>query len=128
MWTKREDYKVVIKASWERCLQMNTPSSVVDRLKRCVADLLRWNKSVFGHVPKQIQNKRRALNDLVLRDRDGNLGSEINKLRKEINVLLDSEEIMWHQRAKVHWMNSGDRNTEYFHSKALDRRKKNTIY
>ena len=93
-----------------------------------LADLLRWNKSVFGHVPKQIQNKRRALNDLVLRDKDGNLGSEINKLRKEINVLLDSEERMWHQRAKVHWMNSGDRNTEYFHSKALDRRKKNTIY
>ena len=82
----------------------------------------------FWNVPKQIQNKRRALNDLVLRDKDGNLGSEINKLRKEINVLLDSEEIMWHQRAKVHWMNSGDRNTEYFHSKALDRRKKNTIY
>jgi len=47
-------------------------------------------------VPKQIQKKRRALNDLVLIDRDGNLGSEINKLRKEINVLLNSEEIMWH--------------------------------
>lgn len=48
-------------------------------------------------MPKQIQNKRRALNDLVLKDRDGHLGSEINKLRKENNVLLDSEEIMWHQ-------------------------------
>ena len=79
-------------------------------------------------MPKQIQKKRRALNDLVLTDRDGNLGSEINKLRKEINVLLNSEEIMWHQRAKVYWMNSRDHNTKYFHSKASNRRKKNTIY
>ena len=46
---------------------------------------------------KQIQNKRRTFNDLVLREKDGNLGSKINKLRKEINGLLDNEEIMWHQ-------------------------------
>ena len=75
---------------------MNTPNGIADGLKRCAIDLSRWNKSVFRHVPKQIQNKRRTLNDLVLRDRDGNLGYEINKLRKEINDLLDSEEIMWH--------------------------------
>ena len=74
------------------------------------------------------QNKRRTLNDLVLRERDGNLGSEINKLRKEINYLLDREEIMWRQRKKVQWMNSGDHNSKYFHSKASDQRKENTIY
>ena len=52
---------------------------------------------MFGHVPKLIQNKQKTLNALVLRDRDGSLGSEINSVRKEINDLLDSEEIMWHQ-------------------------------
>ena len=29
------------------------------------------------------------------------LGGDINKLRKEINELLDSEEIKWQQRSKV---------------------------
>ena len=48
---------------------------------------------MFGLVPRQIQNKRKALNDLVLRGNDGSNGCEINKLKKEINDLLDYEEI-----------------------------------
>ena len=82
---------------------------------------------MFGHVPKLIQNKQKTLNALVLRDRDGSLGSEINSVRKEINDLLDSEEIMWHQRSRMQWMMLGDHNTRYFHSKALDRKRKNAI-
>ena len=64
---------------------------------------------------------------MVAMDRNGSLGGEINQLRKEINDLLDSEEIMWQQRAKVQWLGLGDRNTKYFHSKASERKKKNTI-
>ena len=64
---------------------------------------------------------------MVQRDRNGSLGREINALRKEINDLLDSEEAMWQQRSRVQWLGLGDRNTKYFHSKASERRKKNTI-
>ena len=64
---------------------------------------------------------------MVARDINGSLGREINNLRREINDLLDSEEIMWQQRAKVQWLGLGDRNTKYFHSKASERKKKNTI-
>ena len=55
------------------------------------------------------------------------MGKEINRLRSEINDLLDSEEILWHQRSRVQWYGQGDRNTKFFHSKATQRRKKNTI-
>ena len=78
-------------------------------------------------VPRQIQKKRKTLSTLVLRDRDGSRGNKINTLRQEINDLLDSEEIIWQQRSKVQWMGLGDHNTKYFHSKASERKKKNTI-
>ena len=78
-------------------------------------------------VPRQIQKKRKTLSTLVLRDRDGSRGNKINTLRQEINDLLDSEEIIWQQRSKVQWMGLGDCNTKYFHSKASERKKKNTI-
>ena len=58
---------------------------------------------------------------------DGSLGEEINQVRKEINDLLDSEEIFWGQRAKAHWLREGDKNTKFFHAKASERRKQNTI-
>ena len=48
-------------------------------------------------------------------------------IRKEINELLDSEEIMWHQRSKVQWLGLGDPNMKYFHTKASNRRRRNTI-
>ena len=34
---------------------------------------------------------------MVARDTYGSMGREINKLRREINDLLDSEEVMWQQ-------------------------------
>ena len=52
---------------------------------------------------------------------------EINKLRKEVNELLDDEEVWWQQRSRTQWLGEGDRNTKYFHHRASERRKKNTI-
>ena len=78
-------------------------------------------------MPKQIQSKRKALNDLSLHDRNGIMGKEINSLQREINDLLDCEETLWHQRLRVLWYGQGDSNTKFFHSKASQRRKKNTI-
>lgn len=66
-------------------------------LKQCASDLAMWNKVPFGQVPRKIHNKRKTLNELVLRDHNGSLGGEINKMRKEINDLLNSEEIIWQQ-------------------------------
>ena len=42
------------------------------------------------------------LSSLIQLDDDGSLGEEINQTRKEINDLLDSEEIYWVQRSKAH--------------------------
>ncbi|XP_050249071.1 uncharacterized protein LOC126696357 [Quercus robur] len=92
MWTKKEECREIIKNAWEGCLHWGTPKSISSGIQNCAADLARWNKSMFGYVLKQIQSKRKALNDLTIQDRDGIMGKEINSLRKEINDLLDSEE------------------------------------
>ena len=118
MWTKKEECKEIIKNAWEGCLHQGTPKGIVTCLQNYAADLVRWNKSVFGYVPKQIQSKRKALNELILQDRNRIMGKEINSLRREIKDLLDCEEILWHQRSRVLWYGQGDRNTKFFHSKA----------
>lgn len=46
---------------------------------------------------------------------------------KELDSLLEEEEIYWKFRSREEWLNWGDRNTEWFHSKASQRRKRNII-
>ena len=58
---------------------------------------------------------------------DGSRGAEINELQKEINELLDEEKTRWRQRSRVQWLQKGDRNTQYYHYKASQQKKKNEI-
>ena len=81
---------------------------IVARLSCCAEKLFIWNNMVFGQIPKRIQEKRETLKNLVCRDKNGRLGNEINMLRKEINELLESEEIKWNQRSRVQWLGLGD--------------------
>ena len=57
---------------------------------------------------------------------DENLLRE-KELAKEIEWLLEQEEIHFAQRSRVDWLQYGDKNTNYFHNFASARRKRNMI-
>lgn len=63
---------------------------------------------------------------LTKQEHQGNL-VEINQVQGEINRLLEMEDIRWRQRAKRNWYAHGDRNTQYFHTWANQRRRQNYI-
>ncbi|KAL9664958.1 hypothetical protein QQ045_020367 [Rhodiola kirilowii] len=48
-------------------------------------------------------------------------------IAKEIDEWLLREESIWAQRSRVSWLSEGDNNTRFFHLKANDRRRINTI-
>ena len=52
MWTKKEECREIIKLAWEGCPNQNTSKGIVASLQNCAEDLLRWNASVFGYIPK----------------------------------------------------------------------------
>ena len=70
----------------------------------------------MGKSQKKIQEKRTVLNSLSWSNKDGVLSNEINSLKREINNLLDDEELYWGQWAKEHWLKEGDKNTKFFHA------------
>jgi len=51
---------------------------------------------------KENPRKRNALNALAMREKDKDVSLEINRLRGEINDLLNDKEFYWGQRAKAH--------------------------
>lgn len=52
---------------------------------------------------------------------------ELNEKEKELENLLEDDEIYWKQHASEDWLNWGDRNTKWFHLKASSRRTRNKI-
>ena len=57
----------------------------------------------------------------------GRFINRVTRLKKEINDLLSKEEKMWKQRSRAFWLHEGDRNTQYFHSRATHRYWRNRI-
>ena len=49
------------------------------------------------------------------------------KLKSEIVDLLQLDKKMWQQRSKEHWMISRDRNSKFFHTRAVQRFRCNRI-
>lgn len=48
-------------------------------------------------------------------------------MEDELSKLLEKEEAYWRQRSRAIWLKEGDKNTSFFHNKANQRQKRNTI-
>ncbi|XP_016748714.1 uncharacterized protein [Gossypium hirsutum] len=49
------------------------------------------------------------------------------EIRGELETVLNHEELLWIQKARCDWLQFGDRNTQYFHNRTMQRRKSNRI-
>ena len=54
MWTRREECKDIIQGVWDDSQELNSPMGIAARFSCCAKNLSRWNKMVFGQIPKQI--------------------------------------------------------------------------
>lgn len=51
----------------------------------------------------------------------------VETLEKLLEVLENKEELHWHQRSRAHWLQAGDKNISWLHSRASARKRRNLI-
>jgi len=89
-------------------------------IDKCPAELLKWNKSTFGHVLRRIKEL-----ELQLKSQRDAIGR-----RSTLKLIRDwhtKEEILRWQRARSDYLKHGDSNTRWLHSHANMRRYRNLI-
>ncbi|KAK8672450.1 hypothetical protein V6N13_110819 [Hibiscus sabdariffa] len=53
--------------------------------------------------------------------------TDSNVCKKELDEMWEIEERYWHQRARINWLQYGEKNTKFFHAMTLQHRRTNSI-
>ncbi|XP_039068128.1 uncharacterized protein LOC120214250 [Hibiscus syriacus] len=83
----------------------------------------------FDDISKRVKDKRDQLEQVQLANisHDGCYIDDKKTLQNELHELEVAEASFYKQKAKIHWLKEGDRNTKFFHSAVMRKRQKNTI-
>ncbi|KAG7559018.1 Reverse transcriptase zinc-binding domain [Arabidopsis thaliana x Arabidopsis arenosa] len=123
-WLKHSGFKDLLTASWKR--DISTAAALVS-LKDT---LRRWNREVFGDVMKRKEKLlveiKTVQDNLEVTPTDALLERE-ELLLKEFDSVLEQEELIWLQKSREKWFELGDRNTSFFHTSTVIRRRRNRI-
>lgn len=128
-WVSRAGCKDTVAFHWGTSDQSssNPINSFVSSIWHCSQGLQAWHKSCNKSITNELQSNQRELDS---RQSDGiNLieFEEVKCLEKEVSKLMEQEELYWWQHSRVAWMLEWDRNTQFFHQKASQRKKNNFI-
>ncbi|XP_074314404.1 uncharacterized protein LOC141649619 [Silene latifolia] len=116
--------------TWTRGNSTETRQSARFDRAVCNSEWSIWNEEVFENIFRQkrellarIEGCQKALS---LR-RNSYLIKHEAQLRKKLDEVLESEELLWYQKSRVDFIKDGDRNTSYFQVSTLVRRWRNRI-
>jgi endonuclease/exonuclease/phosphatase family metal-dependent hydrolase len=124
-WISHPDYEPLVDNTWRT--SVGTPTYKLTQVRD---HSITFNKDIFGNifknkrilearirgVHKQLDNHQTS--DLILFER---------KLQQEYNKILSQEEMLWYQKSRENWVKYGNRNTKFFHTQTIIRRRRNKI-
>ncbi|CAA7024805.1 unnamed protein product [Microthlaspi erraticum] len=123
-WLLHGSFKELLTNSWSDTV--STPQALC-----CLRDKLRrWNRDVFGDVNKrkeELLTEIKAIQETLELQRTDDLLRREEELSKELDVVMEQEELIWFQKSREKYIMFGDRNTRSFHTSTVIRRRRNKI-
>ncbi|XP_021730636.1 uncharacterized protein LOC110697570 [Chenopodium quinoa] len=123
LWLLNEECNKVVSNAWV----CGVTKPIHKRITRVGEGLSSWAGHKLGNIKKRIKKAEKKLQEAQGGWFDASRLALCINIKKEIDELRRLEESYWHTRARSNELRDGDKNTEYFHHKASQRRAKNFI-
>ncbi|XP_027151979.1 uncharacterized protein LOC113752035 [Coffea eugenioides] len=131
VWPSKVGFLDVVRTAWQIEVSGSPFCVVWGKLKNVSRALHLWNKQVFGDIFENIKQGEAVVAAAELRVQS-NLSIEahleVQRAQASLHRLLAVEEQFWSQKARVKWLQHGDRNSRYFHSVVKQHRFRATIH
>lgn len=125
-WLGQTGVEKVIKSAWEPDCIGSPMYKVAYKIKRCRMALIRWSKQVENNSAVKIQKLKEEME--MLRDRGQQRDWEAwDKLKGQLDIAYKEDDMFCSQKARVQWLDEGDKNTKFFHASVMQRRQNNRI-
>ena len=123
MWMKEDGCRDTIIEAWGLPSYDSNLVLASSKINYCGLKLAKWSRSSFGSIKRQLAEASKMLGLAEEAAARGAPYDQVRTLKLNVNELLDKENMMWIQRARSLYLQSGDSNTRYFHSRASQRYK-----
>ncbi|PPR95574.1 hypothetical protein GOBAR_AA25097 [Gossypium barbadense] len=121
-WILQSGFKERLRSEWS-----SNQQDFLVKLKEVGMRLSAW----AAKEKKGRERRTTELNAKLMKLNAGEISDdaleEITAIKLDLNLEANKEEIFWEQRARVNWLQIGDRITSFFHRSASNRKKRNVI-
>lgn len=111
-------------------MHWQSSAPIVPFLKSFATKMTNWNREEFYNIfrrKSELWARIERIQAELSRGRQPHLVKLESKLRREMDEVLNEEEILWFQKSRMDAICDGGRNTRYFHLATVIRRRRNKI-
>ncbi|XP_010666673.1 uncharacterized protein LOC104883809 [Beta vulgaris subsp. vulgaris] len=123
-WMNQIKFHEFVYENWKK------GAPIVPFLKEFALKLQKWNREEFHNIFRkkaELWARLEGVQSILASGRQSHLAKLEAKLRREMDEVLNEEELLWFQKSRMEAISDGDRNTRYFHLSTLIRRRQNRI-
>ncbi|CAN1159468.1 hypothetical protein LINPERPRIM_LOCUS20433 [Linum perenne] len=130
MWCSHPSYTSIVQNTWSASVYGSPLIRICKKLQLLKGELKNLNRREYSDISKRVLEAERAMSHAQMNALHNPTSSAFEDSDSATTIwtnLCSAEESFYRQKARVHWITEGDKNTGYFHKSMKARHARNLI-